>query len=932
MEEDSKILLYASLLHDIGKIIVRTRKVKDGLLKETTDEEVLDYLHDKEYVHAAYSAMIVEKYRDRFKGIDVDKLKELILYHHSEKKKSSLLSKILIISDRLSSATDRSKFKTLKDGTVTDSHLAYSQEVPLINVFSSLNRVCYDGQYFIYPDSADGLKAFKFFPIISLKKLLEDPQKNFSFDLKDTSKWSELYEELGGDFVENFPKNVDEDSMLCWLMNYTFFVPSATPSKPNEGTIPDIPLFTHLKLTSAISLALYKNEDLRKWIEKSSIKDVINSEKKSFSLIAGDVSGIQNFIYTLDTKYAAKFLKVHSLFVQLLSESVALYLLNELGLTKTNLIYCSGGSFYILSQRIDEEKFEGIKEVIYHNVPNETNKMLFVAVSKVDLSPKELKDFRIYRDEIDIFSELTDKLGLEKSKKHRYMGLVFEPRDIVWEPGVGYLMCDVCGREIGMDDARLNEETGELEKLCKFHRNLLKLTNRIKNAKFMSVYVGNEKRPGADLYFRIGDVYVSYVFSSENGIFSINPHIEGTPWERFVFLPIYYPMDGNKIKSLDELCESAYQETGLRKYAILKGDVDSLGHLFRDGFGEFNSFSRESALSFLLDLFFSAIVPKLMAEGRLNGLECKEDKPEQHETIEKRKTDKSMKRPSNLYLIYSGGDDFIITGAWNEVYEFGRKMYEAFREFTAWNPSITLSMSYKLFDPKFKFVWASQECEEELERAKEVRGRSFSEWYESKFERKLRLGEILDSGGKFSDLIDDYREEEQNKLIYQRAEFMRPSYREHVDKGCFLFDYVNFIKYLYPIKNKISVMGSILEFDVVRGRGFREFSYMDEILNGLRCALKGRISKNALYKIYNSSWELSSCISDIKRGKIRIPKIYKLKYSLRKEWKTNEKLLNNIWEVYEGILVDSLMMRGKEINVEVVRTAARLADFYSRKK
>ena len=65
----------------------------------------------------------------------------------------------------------------------------------------------------------------------------------------------------------------------------------------------------------------------------------------AFKLISGDISGIQNFIYTIPSKGALKSLRGRSFYLEILMEQIVDELLDALQLTRANLIYNGGGHF-----------------------------------------------------------------------------------------------------------------------------------------------------------------------------------------------------------------------------------------------------------------------------------------------------------------------------------------------------------------------------------------------------------------------------------------------------------------------------------------------------------------------------------------------------------------------------------------------------------
>ena len=69
---------------------------------------------------------------------------------------------------------------------------------------------------------------------------------------------------------------------------------------------------------------------------------------KELTLIGGDIPGIQDFVYTITGKGAAKGLRGRSFFIQLLGDAIIQRILAELGLSTANVIYNAGGNFMVL--------------------------------------------------------------------------------------------------------------------------------------------------------------------------------------------------------------------------------------------------------------------------------------------------------------------------------------------------------------------------------------------------------------------------------------------------------------------------------------------------------------------------------------------------------------------------------------------------------
>ena len=65
-------------------------------------------------------------------------------------------------------------------------------------------------------------------------------------------------------------------------------------------------------------------------------------------LVGGDLSGVQEFIYSVSASGAAKQLRGRSLYLQLLTDACAHAVLTRMGMPLCNLLYAGGGHFYAL--------------------------------------------------------------------------------------------------------------------------------------------------------------------------------------------------------------------------------------------------------------------------------------------------------------------------------------------------------------------------------------------------------------------------------------------------------------------------------------------------------------------------------------------------------------------------------------------------------
>ena len=99
-------------------------------------------------------------------------------------------------------------------------------------------------------------------------------------------------------------------------------------------------------------LSYKADEKLKLSVEKAST-NCLEKNPDSLLLIGGEMAGIQDFIYDIVRKAAAKNLKGRSFYLQLVVDSIVMSLIETLEITPEHIIYASGGGFYIIAPNTD---------------------------------------------------------------------------------------------------------------------------------------------------------------------------------------------------------------------------------------------------------------------------------------------------------------------------------------------------------------------------------------------------------------------------------------------------------------------------------------------------------------------------------------------------------------------------------------------------
>lgn len=533
------------------------------------------------------------------------------------------------------------------------------------------------------------------YPVRELE--IENPLR-LPFPFKEVVVTSEDYQLLVNMLSKDLAKSpLQVDRLLPVLEKYLTFVSSYTKEKNT------ISLYDHSRMTAAIALAM-----LRSKATLSKIKSGDCRREKVFLLIEGDFSGIQEFIYQVSGKGTLKYLRARSAYLDLISWDVVLKILKDLNLTRANVIFNAGGHFLILGYNSEEaiKKLEAIRKDVVKWLWEAFGSSLYLGLDWIPVNGEELgKQFFKIRAELkekltfrklQRFSEIIDELESFKKDVHRLAE------------------CPVCGLELY--ESGLVYSTKLEEKLCKNCKALVNLGEILPKAIGFSRVVKREPTE------RVSGSLIEGPFSLFIGLRSreeISEHdtmqvllkntlspsdiplnVEFIPY----FVADYYKEIDGRVATFQELANSS---VGAKWLGIIKGDVDKLGMFF----GTLKSISEVATASRFMDYFFKAYLNAII-EGRFG-----------EEVGQIPSLSKWNKNP-NIVVVYAGGDDFFIVGAWSEVFDLAFRVREAFKTFTG--ESLSVSMGFATFDPKLPIYRMAQEVSERLETAKsEGRNRVF---------------------------------------------------------------------------------------------------------------------------------------------------------------------------------------------------------------
>lgn len=447
-----------------------------------------------------------------------------------------------------------------------------------------------------------------------------------------------------------------------------------------------------------------------------------NPEAEKICLVAGDLSGIQKFIYTISSDGALKSLRARSFYLELVAEEIVQQLLERLNLPRTSVIYSGGGNLYLLAAATEETEKAVIEIRSSFNkwLKKEFQEKVFLALDFYCFPAKDVANKEIGKH----WNQAIAKVSKQKSRK--FIDQISE----ILTPKKSYEQrCRVCHRDDTEDLEPLKEDNDEV-KACKTCRNMFKLGGELFGAKVLVRSAEKERQNSIKpIAFKLDEYQVYYhVFENSKAIVKdADTVLLVNDWniENYQFKQFKKPVPlllGNYAKKIEPeenseeekshtmtAEELAEQAKGVNRVGYLRMDVDRLGQIFAKGLGDKHSLTRLAGLSRQMSYFFKTYLNSL-AKNRADNLP-KEEEKDAKGLKEGEKDAKLLKKGEGdrLVFIYAGGDDLFISGSWNEVVDFAFHIYQAFRAYTGCNPDITLSGGISISGSKFPLYQAAEE-------------------------------------------------------------------------------------------------------------------------------------------------------------------------------------------------------------------------------
>lgn len=653
-----KEIALAGLLHDIGKFYQKAKKYNTGK-------------------HPKVSKEFIKKYFDFFSQYvdDANALMEFVARHHERNFEEEFLAGsgdeklkkytyIVAIADNISSSErDESKFGT-------DYRVA-----PLNCVFNRIDNK--DGKVLSY--SSGEYNVQNIFP----KEIEKNTDYNNEVLIENFTNKMDL-------LVKNPPKNFNHLMIILdgLLKKYLWCIPACS-----YDLISDISLYDHLKTTSAIASCLYLYQENIDKINRNNIND----EKNKYLLVGFNFSSIQNYIMmasNCNKKGVSRQIRSRSFFVDMISETIAIQILEQFNLPIQNKIFSIGGKYIILIPNIEgnAEKFENLMQNITDDLYKKYKGDICINYTYEEINKKA---FENYGQVLDVFTK-----KLETKKLKPFLNVL--TKDNKWDKESFVLyndlsnkkMCTQCGKRIIDKD----------EEICDECNMQIKIGAMLPKAK----YVLFKKGKGYKLFL---DNCIELVEEITNNDFDYAIQIDGFDKEENINFPInkkymanYVPLDkNNNALTFEEIAEKS---KGTKKLALIKIDVDNLSYILKQKLKkdketdeldnknkDTDTISRIDTFSRMIDMFFTGYIKDIIS-----------------------------KEFKYTYCVYSGGDDLLLITPFSDAVNLTRKIIVSFNEYVGKNDYFTLSTSIVSFSPKTHISIVLEECNKNLQDIKNKGG------------------------------------------------------------------------------------------------------------------------------------------------------------------------------------------------------------------
>lgn len=516
--------------------------------------------------------------------------------------------------------------------------------------------------------------------------------------------------------------------LLQLLEDTLYYVPLTV----REDLPRDISLWEHVKITAALAVSIahyfeYKGiTDYASICRRQTLEHI--QYEPLFLIVSADLAGIYGFLTAPAVQSPLASMRGRSIYLECFSLIVAEELVNFLKLSRANILYTGGGRLYLIAPNTPQMRkdLDAFTDFVNGWLLQNFGTQLYVSLGAAEFTPIELVGRQIGSDVL-----ARADLQVENNKKNRYseevLAWLFNP-DSEFNRKKTASECCVCHRDVSAADE------GRKDSLCQNCRSLVELgktsflddrvlavcSNRITGCAAVPGY----KRV---LYLKMMAAKELDKFKQHNKIVYLYSS-KGGASDKSLYFRIrrcdYCVRDAKtgRLPDMEELAERSMGETytGVKRLGVLMADVDAIGIALKAGFYRndlpdplrYLTLARQAAFSARLSFFFKVMLDKIF-KGSL------QDASGGGRTMF-RLFNKPKQQWRNIHVIYSGGDNIFLLGAWDDVVETAVDIHRAFESYT--NGKLAFSAGIGMFTTDFPVSQMFVQAELLKKAAKDVPG------------------------------------------------------------------------------------------------------------------------------------------------------------------------------------------------------------------
>lgn len=632
---------------------------------------------------------------------------------------------IMKLADKISATFDRRK--------IADSEFTFDESGNLYSIFNILNGNNQSKRY-------------------DASVLYEDEKIKFAKDgaAKPSSEFYKTIKEKLSGKLENASVDMDFiNSYLETLERTTSYIPVSGSGDEKV----DISVYEHIKQSIAIGSSLYEyltENDRIKDQEKLYHSPEEFYKEKSILLYSMDFSGIQSFIYgQYGKEEVLKNLRSRSFYLEILMENVIDELLKSLNLSVANLLYAGGGHAYFILANTQRTKtiLADFDADIKAWMQDTFGIDLYIGSGYCECSCNDLqnKPDGAYSN---CFREVSG--AVSQNKLRRYGASQIKALN-KGKKTDGERECKICHSSYNLNENGVCSLCDGFAKLSKdiLNREIFTVVSDKENG-ILPIYrngylsAENIKRKDGEEYLKTKKKILIRAYS-KNGVY------KGKDYVKTIYVGDYHNAD-----TLENLVKDG---VGIKRLGVLRGDIDNLGKAFVGGFEKSKqTLSKSAAFSRKLTQFFKYDINNIL-RNPIYKIPFSDGEDEN--------TDRK------IAIIYSGGDDVFVVGAWKDIIEFGVDLYNNLKEYT--QGTLTVSAGLGIYMPKYPISYMAEKTGELEDYSKKLDGKNAITLFDKN--NSYHWDEFIDKvmGEKFATVSEFFStvEDKGKSLLYNLLELFR---------------------------------------------------------------------------------------------------------------------------------------------------------------